>query len=381
MSASETEAPSWEEIETHDGFGGVREVVRTKLAPALEKAPVEEFTKGGEPKQFRGMMSGAFALGIALFMSTFLFLPETWWGTTIRFIAFPFCFLGSVLLFARLNWRKLMDFFLRAETRLGARSEGLQAIAEHLGLNYVPMPGGPPAALSILARQSWMPADFREMVARMEAFGGMDEAVAAAQRSGVMVPDVMVLGREEDRQKFRDQQNNVQELEDGFHGERNGVGFDMFEWVEKVSDAPDVHHLVIVLRAPFELEGVTELRSRKIGWLRGADKVTLQPVSLEAVRFGDHFRLRSSDQVESRALFNPAVIERVLALADRGKFRAVASGRDLVFAFEGTDRFALLNLHTGAWDEASIRRGLGDLAEALGLVDALAHAFMVRRSG
>lgn len=154
----------------------------------------------------------------------------------------------------------------------------------------------------------------------------------------------------------------------------------MFEWVERVSEAPDIHHLMIVLKAPFKLSGVTELRSRKISWLRGVDKSGLNEVSLEAVRFTDHFRLRSTDQIESRALFNPAVIERVLALADRGKFRAVASGDHLVFAFEGTDRFALLDLGTGKWDDGSIRRGLTDLADALGLVDALAHAFMVRQS-
>ncbi len=379
MSDTTTPAPGWDDIEAHAGFAGLRGVVQEKLIPALERAPAEDASKSGAPKKLQRMMSGAFALGVALFLSTFFILPDTWWGTTLRFIAFPLCFFGSIVLFARLNWRVLMEFFLRAETRLGLRAEGLQAVAGHLGLNYVPMPGGPPEGLAMLARQSWMPGEFRQLVSRMEQHGGMDDAVEAARRAGLMVPNVVVLGNEETKDKYRAQQEASQELEDGFHGERNGIGFDMFEWVEHVSDAPNIHHLVVVLKAPFALEGVTELRSRHIGWLRGPDKVNLRPVSLEAVRFADHYRLRSSDQVESRALFNPAVIERVLALADRGKFRGVASGRDLVFAFEGTDRFALLNLQTGAWDETSIRRGLGDLADALGLVDALAHAFMLRR--
>lgn len=379
MAASET-APDWSEIEARDGFAGMRRVVESDLIPALERAPIEAVKKDGAPKDLERITSLGFFSGLALFLPTFIFLPETWWGIALRFLLFPVCFIVPLVLVARLNWRTLMNFFLRAETRFGARTEGLQAVAGRVGLTYVPMPGGPPAPLALLARQSWMPGEFRQLVARLETHGGMDDAVGAARRSGLMTSDVVVLGNEEAKEKYREQFEQSQQLEDGFEGVRNGASFAMFEWVERVSEAPDIHHLMIVLKAPFKLSGVTELRSRKISWLRGVDKSGLNEVSLEAVRFADHFRLRSTDQIESRALFNPAVIERVLALADRGKFRAVASGDHLVFAFEGTDRFALLDLGTGKWDDGSIRRGLTDLADALGLVDALAHAFMVRQS-
>jgi hypothetical protein len=106
--------------------------------------------------------------------------------------------------------------------------------------------------------------------------------------------------------------------------------------------------------------------------------VDLGPKAFDAL-----YRLRASDQVEARALFNPAVIERVIALAHGGKFRAVARQQHLVFDFASeANRFHLIDLITGEWSDETIRQTHADLAEALALVDALGHAFMLaRKSG
>ena len=94
--------------------------------------------------------------------------------------------------------------------------------------------------------------------------------------------------------------------------------------------------------------------------------------------FNEYFRLRSTDQVEARTIFNPAVVERVLALAHGQPFRAVAQEEGLVFDFVGDNRFALIDLKTGEWNDETIKQSVTDVAELLELVDTLAHAFMVR---
>ncbi|MEL6285758.1 MAG: hypothetical protein AAFQ18_06065, partial [Pseudomonadota bacterium] len=86
-----------------------------------------------------------------------------------------------------------------------------------------------------------------------------------------------------------------------------------------------------------------------------------------------------ADQVEARTLFDPRVVERLLAVAHGQSFRAVARNRHLVFDVEGEDRFALLDANTGAWDDTTLRRGLTDLVETLELVDALATTFRTAR--
>ena len=154
----------------------------------------------------------------------------------------------------------------------------------------------------------------------------------------------------------------------------------MFEWVESVSEAPDLNHLVIVLAAPLRLHGVTQLRARKYVWPQDPNGTPLEDVDLGPKAFDALYRLRGSDQVEARALFNPAVIERVIALAHGGKFRAVARQQHLVFDFAGeANRFHLIDLVTGEWNDETLRQTHADLAEALALVDALGHAFMLAR--
>jgi hypothetical protein len=172
----------------------------------------------------------------------------------------------------------------------------------------------------------------------------------------------------------------MRQIEDGFEGTRAGLTFSMFEWVESVSEAPDIYHLVIVLEAPLRLHGVTHLRARKTSWPQDPNGTPMQDVDLGPRSFDALYRLKASDQVEARAIFNPAVIERVIALANGGPFRAVARQQHLVFDFAGeANRFHLIDLITGHWSDNTVRQTHADLAEALALVDALGHAFMLAR--
>ena len=89
-------------------------------------------------------------------------------------------------------------------------------------------------------------------------------------------------------------------------------------------------------------------------------------------------RLRSSDQVEARTIFNPAVVERVLKLAHDMPFRAVAAGNFLILDIVGDNRFSVIELATGKWSRQRIEDALRDVAELLELVDEAAHTFMIR---
>lgn len=106
----------------------------------------------------------------------------------------------------------------------------------------------------------------------------------------------------------------------------------------------------------------------------------MQDVDLGPKAFDSLYKLRSSDQVEARAIFNPAVIERVIDLAHGGQFRAVAREGHLVFDFASeANRFHLIDLIGGVWNDETLHQTYSDLAEALALVDTLGHAFMLAR--
>jgi hypothetical protein len=274
---------------------------------------------------------------------------------------------------------RLAELFVQAQARLVLKAEAMRSLAAPLGLSYVPAPGGAPKGLEWLASQSWAPAILKDAASTLNAAGGMDAAVKIAADSGLFIEaNVYVIGTAEQKARYTEQVAGMRQIEDGFHGQRGEIAFDMFEWIEKVDEAPDMIHLVIVLAAPLRLQGITQLRARKTGWPGDPGLAPMQDVDLGPRAFDALYRLRASDQVEARAIFNPAVIERVIALAHGGKFRAVAKGQHLAFDFASeTNRFQLVDLMTGAWSEDTVRQTHADLAEALALVDALAHAFML----
>lgn len=353
-----------------------------KIRPILEE--FSQSAAPGDQKALIGSLSRSFTIGFFGFFIGFsvfvMSFPDTWWGTALKFILFPFLFFGVMGLVAWLRRDSIMKLLLRAEGAFLARSGALDEIARALGLTYMPTPGGAPEALKVLSKIPVIPKKLNHLIELLDRHGGQDAAVELATDSGLLQPDVVVLGGKEDKARYYRQTAMGLAFEDGFEGVRNGVAFSAFEWVEKVEDSPDRYHLLLVLTAPYRLHGVTQLRSRKTPWPHSMeDGGRLSDVDLVPPIFNDHFRLRSSDQTEARAIFNPAVVERVLAMAHGFPFRAVAREGHLVIDLVGDNRFNLVELSTGTWSAETIRQTFIDIAELLELVDAMAHAFMVDR--
>lgn len=375
-------AKSWDEIEQTEGFAGARAVSARQVEPVLSRVKAPPGDPQAQLKSLSKFMIVPFFLFGATFFATDMFLPDNGFWIFIQFLLFPVLFLlfmGTGLFLAR---NKIAEVFVEAQVRLGHKADAIRAMVAPLGLTFVPAPGGAPKGLEWIAKQSWAPAVLRDAEKTLNEAGGMDDAVAAARDAGLLIAaNVHVVGTPEQKKLYAEQAAGMMQLEDGFQGTRRGIRFDMFEWVEKVSEAPDVFHLVIVLEAPLRLHGVTQMRARKTGWPAHPGEPVLQDVDLGPRAFDALYRLRASDQVEARALFNPAVIERVIDLSHGGKFRAVARGGYLVFDFESeTNRFQIVDLMTGAWSDETVRATYTDIAEALALVDTLAHAFMVAKN-
>ena len=367
----------WKDIEKIEGFAGIEARVRENVRPILEQMPAEPLRGDEIKKQINRWGLIAFFMFIFAFGWVSVLLPDNWWGNPLKFISFPLLFLGSLALVAWIKRPMLFQFLVRVGERFHVRSAAWREIVGPLGLDYVAVPGKLPYALGWIGRQSWAPVEVREMIGRIDQETGMEAAVAVAKDAKLLMQDVVVIGTAAQKEAIANSQ--VEQIEDGFHGQRAGLKFDLFEWVEPVDEAPDKYHLIIVLDAPIRLSGVTELRARKLSWLGLFGDSDMQPVDLAAKEFTDAYRLKSTDQTEARALFNPLVIARVIELAHGGAFRAVAKGEHLVFDFVGDNRFNISDLGTGAWDDTKLFAAVRDLAETLELVDALGHAFMVRR--
>ena len=372
------------EVETQAGCAGARAGSQTELRPILEKVKVDSIDPARQTKLIsRAMTTAFFAFGGTFFALEFV-LPNGAGWEFLQFLLFPFLFIAYMAIALFLVRGQLAKLVVEAQARVGLKAEAMNRLTAPLGVAYVPAPGGAPKGLEWLAKQSWAPAILRDATAKLNAAGGMDDAVAIVRDSGLLLEgNTYIMGTPEQKAKLNEQAASMRQIEDGFEGKRGGLTFSMFEWVESVEDAPDIYHLVIVLEAPLRLHGVTHLRARKSVWPQDPNGTVLEDVDLGPKAFDALYRLRASDQVEARAIFNPAVIERVIALAHGGKFRAVARAGHLVFDFPSeTNRFRLIDLITGEWDDDTIRQTHADLAEALALVDALGHAFMLaRKSG
>lgn len=372
---------SWDDIERQEGFAGAGAAAARDIRPLLERVRLDPIDAQRQQKIASRYVTVAFFSFAASFMVIELLLPDGGGWEVLKFILFPVLFIGYMALALFLMRGRLAQMFVEAQARLGVKAEAMTRLAAPLGIAYVPAPGGAPKGLEWLSKQSWAPAILREATVKLNAVGGMDEAVAIVRDSGLLIEsNTYVVGTPEQKAQYNAQAASMRRIEDGFEGQRAGLAFSMFEWVESVSEAPDIYHLVIVLAAPIRLHGVTHLRARKTGWPQDPNGTPMQDVDLGPKAFDALYRLKSSDQVEARAVFNPAVIERVIALAHGGRFRAVARAGHLVFDFASeANRFHLVDLITGAWNDDTIRQTYADLADALALVDTLGHAFMLAR--
>lgn len=359
-----------------DLSGFVRDDVRAPLSDMPDQLKPNE--KDPAIESMKRTMSFAF-FGFSFFFAVIAFLvPDTWWSVPMKVILFPTMFIGAIFGTLWLKRATVSKILLKTQGRFITRAKILDKLAKRLGLTYVPSPGGAPESLKILAKMRIVKDITDPIIDLLDRHGGMDDAVSAATNSGLLTADVVVMGNKAQKARYYRQSALGHAFEDGFEGERAGVTFSAFEWIEKVDEAPDKYHLLLVLKAPQRLQGVTQLRSRKTPWPKGLDDPHMGEVQLVPASFNEKFRLRGSDQVEARTIFNPAVVERVLALAHGETFRAVARGDCLVLDIVGENRFNLVDLHTGEWSENHIRQTLTDMAEMLDFVDAAAHAFMVR---
>jgi hypothetical protein len=291
-------------------------------------------------------------------------------------------FIVSIGLGLYLARGKIAALIIRAQRAFIARANAWLAIAEATGITYVPAPGGAPEGLRWLAKQRWASKQLGPLARLLDDHGGMDAAVAVAREAGVFLRGTTVLGKPEERAKSIKRLNAMQSVEDGFEGVRHGVGFSLFEWDESEDEGPDTYHLVLVLAAPLRLQGVTHVRSRRGRWPLEAVDTPFNAVDLGVPAFSKRFDVRSNDQVEARALLNPAVIERLIAIPEAEEIVIVAQGGHVVVDIAGEagrNRFNLVEVTSAVWNDATLTEGITDLADALSLVDVFAHALMVRR--
>ena len=372
-----THALNWTEIEQRAPRRGLTSLVNQTVKPVIESAPTEALDKNNNVKGVGPASIMVMALFMSLFALASYLLPDVWWGTTLQFIVFPILFLLSIAVIAFAFKKQLVDSITRTIHRRAARHISLRHIAEHFGLEYSACPAGPNFAEAWLLRQSWLPRDIKDAAA-LEEPSIVLPAVEIAKDAGILLPMRVLMSTEEQRTAYRSSAINRADITDGFYGERAGVKFNMFEWSEEVNDNR-VHHLTIVLNAPTRLLGYTELRARKIGWLPRERSKALKTVGVPSSQFKSDFKIRTSDQVEARTLFDPIVIENIMALGNGSAFRAVGFADHIVFDFPGNDRFALVDILTGQWSDASLRSGLTDILHALELVDNIGAMFRLKR--
>lgn len=374
-------AKSWTEIASHPRGSGLKRLVDTELRPQLEHLDLEDTTKDGRPKVLSLIPFYGMGLFFLVFLLTFIILPGGFVGDALRFLLFPVLFIGSFVAVAYLNRNELLTWLLRAQMRDTARAKALDPVARQLGLTYIPRPGGKHPFLDWLGKQSWLPPKLKTALDdRPETDGSMLPAVEAARTAGIMGPEPIVIGSAEQKARYEAQALSLLNVQDGFHGRSGEVEFDAFEWVQSVEDSPDIFHLVLVLALARPIQGVVELRARGMGWLPAGKAGPFQTVQLGAEAFHDQYRLRTTDQVEAHALFDPAVVERLITLSHGEKFRAVARGDHLIVSVEGEDRFGLIDIQTGRWSDESVRKCLSDILELVDFVDAIGNTFRVGRT-
>lgn len=371
-----SDALDWTQIERRAPRAGLKSLVTQSIKPIIESAPIEALDDKGQIEGLGAASVMVMVLFMTLFSSTFFFLPDVWWGTALQFILFPILFFGSAFIIAFIFRKRLSQSIVRTIERRTARRGALDYIADYFGLNYSPSPAGPNAAEAWLLRQSWLPKEIKHAAAK-ERPSTVLPGVNVAKDAGVLFPMRILMSTEEKRKTYRDAAISCSDITDGFYGERAGVTFNMFEWSEEINDTR-TYHLTIVMNAPTTLLGYTELRARKISWLPHERSKQFKSVGIPSSRFHSKFKLRTEDQVEARTLFDPIVIEKIIALGHDGAFRAVGYDNHVVFDFPGQDRFAFIDIVTGRWSDESLRAGLTDIINALDLVDKIGAMFRLK---
>jgi len=369
---------SWPDIEAVSGFENAQSFSREHIHPVLEagavnaKEPSKHILEAFKVPMFVGFIAAVIISNIISGI-----LPGGFLSTAFFFILFPLVFIGCAMLGARLMKDKIIDLIATSKANFITRAKAMTQIADFLDLSYVPVPGGAPSTLKSFSNWVGKPQRLEALIALLDKGGGLNEAIDTAQRAGLLLSNTIILAKQEDKERMVRQQIEMQGLQDGFYGTHKGVRFSAFEWVQTMSEADDIFHLVLVLPPPARLHSITELRTRNTDWPYSGTKHDFDPVEFGARAFNDAFKVRSTDQTEARQVFNPATMERVIALAGENTLRAVAFPEGLVLDIQGTDRFAISNIVTGAWSNDTVQQTFSDLADLLHFIETSAHSFLV----
>lgn len=369
---------NWPEIESIKGFENAERFAKKKIYPILEAGVTEaEIPNRNALAAFTAPLMIGFIVTVITVNVIAGFIPAGFLRTISFVILFPATFIAIAAIGVRFMKDKIIDLMITAKASFITRSKALTQTANFLNLTYVPAPGGAPSTLTSFSRWIGKPARLEELIALLDESGGLHEAVDIAQRGGLLLSKTIVLGNEADKEKLVRQTIEMQGLQDGFHGTHKGVSFSAFEWVQSMEDVDDIFHLVLVLPTPTRLHSITELRTRNTDWPYSGVEHNFEPVEFGARAFNQAFKVRSTDQTEARQVFNPATMERVIALAGSDKLRAVAFPEGLALDIQGSDRFAISNLVTGEWSADTVQRTFSDLAELLHFVETSARSFLL----
>lgn len=135
--------------------------------------------------------------------------------------------------------------------------------------------------------------------------------------------------------------------------------------------------LLIDLSVDTRMLGVTVVADNTPEAARRERALGLQNIRLEYTVFNNVYRVSGNDQVEARAILNPAVMERLLVMADGKLFfppRFLLEGHRMSFALAqqagvtGLFEPPAIETHTAAQQLAAVR---AELAEIFALVDAM----------
>lgn len=347
------------------------------LVPILSKAEHDPEVSTDGAKAFDLPLFRSMFAFIAIFSVVQWLMPNTALGEIANFIAFPILFLGTMAAMVFLYRHRIAEAMLKGRDNFLIRSEALVALCSHLGLEYVPLPGGPSKPIKLMAGWRYCPEILKDFYALMDDHGGFDDVADTIRQSGLALPREVILGSEENRQDIYDGQIESQQFQDGIKGVIDSIPFSALEWTER-SDDDSRHHLLIVLKLPTKLMGRVEFKNKKGRWPPAMPKWKKQPVSLISKAFTRAYNVRACDQVEARLIFDPAVIDRLTDYAASDAVCGIAFDEHLVVDLVGRNRFDLINLATGAWSQDTIQTTLDDIAELLGFVRTVSRAFAVK---
>ena len=355
----------------------LEQFIEDKLVPILSKAKKNPQLHADGMGQLKLPMMGGMVGFIAAFLITKSFLPNSALGEIATFIAFPVLFISSMILTAFLCRHRIAEAMLIGRDNFLLRTEALTALCAQLGLEYIPIPGGPNKPTKYIAGLRYCPQILKDFCDLMDDHGGFDDVAEIIRDSGLALPRETVLASEKNREEIYKRQIESQQFEDGVKGTVDGIPFSALEWTENLDESKR-HHLLIILKLPTRLTGRVEFKNKAGRWPAAMPKWKKQPVRLISKAFTKNYSVRACDQVEARLIFDPSVIERLTAYAASDAVCGIAFENQLVVDLVGRNRFNLLNLASGEWSRDTIQTTLDDVQELREFVQTVSRAFALR---